>query len=106
MLERLGRGPASVSELARPLPMTLAAVGQHLRVLTGSGLVVTSKHGRVRTCRLAPDALAPAESWMRERRGTWETRLDRLGDVLIAAGTPTVTDNHPSDTNASDKEPG
>ena len=97
MLERLGAGPASVSELARPLPMTLAAVGQHLRVLTDSGLVVTTKTGRVRTCRLAPDALAPAEVWMRERRRTWRHRLDRLGEVLAVTGPPDATSTERTD---------
>lgn len=82
MLDRLALGSASVSELARPLPMSLAAVGQHLRVLQDCGLVQTRKAGRVRTCRLTPEALTGAEQWIRQRRTTWEGRLDRLGDVL------------------------
>lgn len=82
MLERLSRGTATVSELAQPLPMSLAAVGQHLRVLQDSGLIRTQKVGRVRICRVAPDSLRDAERWVRERRTTWEGRLDRLGDVL------------------------
>jgi DNA-binding transcriptional ArsR family regulator len=82
MLERLSRGPASVSELARPLAMSLPAVVQHLAVLEASGLVTTRKEGRVRTCQLAAGALAPAEQWINDRRFAWERRLDRLGDYL------------------------
>jgi DNA-binding transcriptional ArsR family regulator len=80
MVERLSRGPASVSELARPLAMSLPAAVQHL--LESSGLVRTEKIGRVRTCRLEPASLGAAEHWITERRTTWERRLDRLGDYL------------------------
>ena len=82
MVERLSRGPASVSELARPLPMSMSAVVQHLRVLEASGLVATHKVGRVRTCQIAPGALSAAEQWINARRTAWEARLDRLGDYL------------------------
>jgi DNA-binding transcriptional ArsR family regulator len=82
MLERLGRGPASVSELAEPLRMSLPAVVQHLAVLEASGLVRSAKVGRVRTCRIEPKALRIAERWISERRTTWERRLDRLGEYL------------------------
>ena len=82
MVERLSRGPASVSELARPLAMSLPAAVQHLQVLESSGLVRTEKIGRVRTCRLEPASLGAAEHWITERRTTWERRLDRLGDYL------------------------
>ena len=82
MVERLSRGPASVSELAQPLDITLAAVVQHLQVLEASGLVRSEKVGRVRTCRIEPAALRRAEQWIAERRTTWERRLDRLGDYL------------------------
>lgn len=82
MLERLTRGPASVSELAGPLAMSLPAVVQHLAVLEASGLVSTAKQGRVRTCRIEPSALQPAERWINARRVAWEQRLDRLGDYL------------------------
>jgi DNA-binding transcriptional ArsR family regulator len=82
MVERLSRGPASVSELARPLDMSLAAVVQHLQVLESSGLVRSEKVGRVRTCRIEPAVLATAEHWITERRTGWERRLDRLGDYL------------------------
>ena len=86
MVERLCRGPASVSELARPLAMSLPAVVQHLQVLQDSGLVRSEKVGRVRTCQIEPVALRTAEKWIIERRTTWERRLDRLGDYL--AGKP------------------
>jgi DNA-binding transcriptional ArsR family regulator len=82
MVERLSRGPASVSELARPSDMTLSAVIQHLAVLESSGLVRSEKTGRVRTCRLEPTALRTAEEWFAERRAIWERRLDRLADYL------------------------
>ena len=82
MVERLSRGPASVSELAQPLEMTLSAVVQHLAVLEASGLVRSQKVGRIRTCRIEPAALQGAERWIVERRAAWERRLDRLGDVL------------------------
>jgi DNA-binding transcriptional ArsR family regulator len=82
MVERLSRGPASVSELAQPLDMTLSAVVQHLQVLEASGLVRSQKVGRVRTCRIEPMALSRAEQWIAARRTTWEGRLDRLGDYL------------------------
>ena len=82
MVERLSKGPASVSELARPLTISLPAVVQHLRVLEDSGLVRSEKVGRVRTCRIEGPALQPAERWMAERRRFWERGLDRLGDYL------------------------
>src|SRR5215217_3205148 len=82
MVERLSRGPASVSKLARPLPMSLPAVVQHLQVLEASGLVHSEKVGRVRTCRIDAAALRPAERWMSARRASWEGRLDRLGHYL------------------------
>ena len=82
MVERLARGPASVSDLARPLAMSLPAVMQHLAVLEASGLVRSQKSGRVRTCRVDPDRLSLAERWINDRRSEWERRLDRLGDYL------------------------
>ncbi|MDR6631986.1 DNA-binding transcriptional ArsR family regulator [Phyllobacterium sp. 1468] len=82
MVERLSRGPASVSELAKPFAMSLPAVVQHLQVLEASGLIRSEKIGRVRTCHIQWAALQTAEEWMLERRKTWEHRLDRLGDFL------------------------
>jgi DNA-binding transcriptional ArsR family regulator len=82
LVEQLSRAPAPVSELARRLPMSLPGVMQHLQVLEASGLVRSDKVGRVRTCRLEPEALRTAERWISERRAGWERRLDRLGDYL------------------------
>ena len=82
LVERLSRGPATVSELAEPLDMTLPAVFQHLQVLEASGLVDSEKIGRVRTCRIEPAALRSAEQWINQRRTDWERRLDRLGEYL------------------------
>jgi DNA-binding transcriptional ArsR family regulator len=82
IIERLSLGPASVSELARPLPMSLPAVVQHLQVLEASGLVSSEKVGRVRTCRMEAAALRTGEEWIAGRRATWERRLDRLGEYL------------------------
>ena len=92
MLERLGRGPASVSELGRPLSMSLAAVVQHVQILETSGLVRTQKVGRTRTCSLNPATLRSAELWMSERRGLVERRLDRLGDYLAETADPAAPD--------------
>ncbi len=82
MVERLSHGPASVSELAQPLPMSLPAVTQHLQVLEECGLVRSEKVGRVRTCRIDPDAMWPVERWIETRKSTWDHRLDRLGEYL------------------------
>lgn len=82
ILEKLSDGPISVSRLAEPLHITLAAVVQHLQILEESGLVVTEKTGRVRTCRIEPGGLSAAEKWIGDRRTTWERRLDRLGELL------------------------
>ncbi|MDZ5647787.1 metalloregulator ArsR/SmtB family transcription factor [Nitrospirillum sp. BR 11828] len=82
LVERLVRGPASVSELARPLDMSLPAVMQHLAVLESSGLVRSEKVGRVRTCRIDAAQLSLAEQWINQRRLEWASRLDRLGDYL------------------------
>jgi DNA-binding transcriptional ArsR family regulator len=84
MVERLGRGPASVSELAAPLDMSLPAVLQHLQVLEASGLVASQKVGRVRTCHLVVKRLDTVQDWIDERRRAWARRLDRLGDFLAA----------------------
>jgi DNA-binding transcriptional ArsR family regulator len=82
MVDRLSRGPASVSELARPLTVSLPAVVQHLHVLEASGLVSSHKRGRVRTCRVEPAGMRRAELWIAQRRAEWEQRLDRLGEFL------------------------
>jgi DNA-binding transcriptional ArsR family regulator len=82
MVEKLSEGPMSVSRLAEPLNITLAAVVQHLQVLEESGLVRTEKVGRVRTCRIEPAGLNVLSQWIAERRSIWEQRLDRLGELL------------------------
>jgi DNA-binding transcriptional ArsR family regulator len=82
MMERLSRGPASVSELAKPLTMSLPAVVQHLQILEASGLIRSAKKGRVRTCQIETKALRTAEHWIAARRSMWERRFDRLGDYL------------------------
>jgi DNA-binding transcriptional ArsR family regulator len=82
MIERLTRGPATVSELARVLGVTVAATVQHLQVLQDSDLVNSQKVGRVRTCQIEPAGLRRAEAWLQHQRTTWEHRLDRLGSVL------------------------
>ena len=89
MVERLSRGPASVSELGRPLDMSLAAVLQHVQVLEASGLIRSQKAGRTRTCSINPIALRSAEDWIAGRRTIVERHLDRLGGYLAqAAGNP------------------
>ncbi len=85
IVDRLSKGPASVSELAQPFSMSLPAVVQHLQVLEQSGLVKTRKEGRVRTCTIDTEAMSQAEKWLNERRLAWNRRLDRL-DVLFASG--------------------
>ena len=82
IVERLSHGPAPVSELARPLPMSLPAAMQHLGVLEAAGLVRSEKVGRVRTCAIEPQALSQAEQWINARRIEWQHRLDRLGEYL------------------------
>ena len=82
MLARLSRGSASVSELAKPLPISLPAVMQHLKALEESGLVRSEKKGRVRTVSLEPNTLSTAESWIAERRTEWEAQLDRFENYV------------------------
>jgi DNA-binding transcriptional ArsR family regulator len=86
IMEKLSAGPISVSQLAAPLDVTLAAVVQHLQILEDSGLVQTEKVGRVRTCHIEPAGLSAAEQWIADRRSMWERRLDRLGDLLAEPG--------------------
>lgn len=95
MVERLSQGPATVSDLARPLEMTLSAVVQHLKVLEASGLVRSDKLGRVRTVRLVPDAMRQAEEWFARRRAQWEQKLDRLGAWLAAEEAAMKKDETP-----------
>ncbi len=83
IVERLSQRPMSVSQLAGPLSITLAAVVQHLQVLEDSGLIRTEKLGRVRTCSIAPAGIALAHQWFSDRRSVWEKQLDRLGSFLL-----------------------
>ena len=92
MVQRLARGPASVSELAKPLSISLPAVMQHLQVLVASGIVKSEKVGRVRTCTVDPKALSNAERWIADRRGQWERKLDRLADYLDATASENDND--------------
>lgn len=82
ILERVSQGPVSVSSLAGPLRISVAAAVQHVQILEKSGLVHTTKVGRVRTCRMEQKGLSVAEQWIHERRSLWERRLDRLGELL------------------------
>ena len=82
IVERLSEAPVSVSQLAQPLAMTLAAVVQHLQILEESGLVRTEKTGRVRTCRIEPKGFSLMEKWIQDRKTTWERRFDRLDEFL------------------------
>ena len=99
MVERLVRGPASVSDLARPLEMSLPAVMQHLQVLEACGLVRSGKSGRVRTCHIQPEGLRAAEEWITGQRTSWERGLDRLGDYL--AEKPQAPDQAPEKRSTS-----
>ncbi len=96
MVERLAKAPASVSDLAEPLDMTLAAVVQHVQALEDSGIVKTAKLGRVRTCELDTQVLALAEQWLSARRLQWESHFDRLGELLAEApAAPKPRRRHP-----------
>lgn len=86
---RLSQGNATVSDLAMPLDMTLAAVVQHVQALEESGVVKTTKVGRVRTCELDTQALSLAEQWLTERRQQWHGHFDRLGAMLMSMESPT-----------------
>jgi DNA-binding transcriptional ArsR family regulator len=91
MVERLSLGPASVSELAKPLPMSLSAVVQHLRILEEAGLVKSEKVGRVRTCTLDIKAITQVERWIAERKRFWEQQYDQL-EVYLAQTAPEEKD--------------
>jgi DNA-binding transcriptional ArsR family regulator len=98
MVEHLSGGPASVSELARPLAISLPGVLQHLAVLEGDGLVRSEKVGRVRTCRIEPAALRAAGDWVAQRRAMWERSLDRLGDYLAEEARTEQDPTQPKET--------
>jgi len=92
MLDRLSRGPASVSELAKPLAISLAASLQHVQVLEASGLVSSRKVGRTRICAIDATVLRSAEQWISARRSSWERRLDRLGEYLAETADAAESD--------------
>ena len=104
IVERLSQGPASVSELASPLPMSLPAVVQHVQVLESAGLIRTEKIGRTRTCHLQVKRLDGADDWISARRAQWERRLDRLGDYL-AATEPTSQQTSEQTSTQTGKRP-
>lgn len=91
MVERLSLGSASVSELAKPLPMSLSAVVQHLKILEEAGLVKSKKVGRVRTCTLDIKAMIQVERWIAERKRFWEQQYDQL-EVYLAQTAPEEKD--------------
>jgi DNA-binding transcriptional ArsR family regulator len=95
LLDRLTRGPASVSELAQPFAMSLPAIVQHLHLLEASGLVRTEKVGRVRTCHIETAPLRNAEHWIGERRTNWERRFDRLGEILASSPPAAPAESEP-----------
>ena len=82
IIMRLCKGEASVGELAKPFEMALPSLMKHIRVLESGGLVESEKHGRVRTCRIEPTGLSLVEKWVNDRRQLWESRFDRLGELL------------------------
>jgi DNA-binding transcriptional ArsR family regulator len=82
VVQRLGRGPASVGDLAAPFPITLPSFMKHVRTLETCGLIRTAKAGRVRTCTLNPEQLALADDWLETQRGIWDARTDRLDDLV------------------------
>lgn len=83
ILTRLAEGSATVSELAGPTGLRLPTVMRHIAILEEAGLIATSKDGRVRTCAMVPEALAPVRTWLDEQRAIWEARLDRLDDYVM-----------------------
>jgi DNA-binding transcriptional ArsR family regulator len=109
LVERLSLGAATVSELAQPLPMSLPAVVQHLQVLEASGLIRSEKQGRVRTCRVEPEALRDLERWASARRASWERRFDRLGAFLAeqeaAESAPSATPPRPAERRPARDKP-
>jgi len=98
MMEKLSGGPITVSRLAEPFGITLAAVVQHIQVLEECGLVQSEKHGRVRTCRIEPGGLQAAAQWIADRRSFWEVRLDQLDELLAEA------DEEPGESSENEPE--
>ena len=105
IVEQLSAGPSSVSDLAKPFEMTLAAIVQHLQVLEQSGIIRTEKIGRIRTCRIEPAGLSVAAQWIAERRVVWERRLDRLGQILGEDEPRSETTKKPAKPSHTRKKP-
>jgi len=97
---RLCGGEASVGELANPFDMALPSFMKHIHVLETSGLVLSEKSGRVRTCRLSPDALVGAEDWFQQQRAIWEARLDRFEAYVMKLKTERAAAKRPSKTSS------
>ncbi|PTM53453.1 ArsR/SmtB family transcription factor [Phreatobacter oligotrophus] len=97
VVEALGRGPAAVSDLARPFSMALPSFLQHLKLLEECGLVETEKQGRVRTCRLKPEPLAALDHWLEAQRNLWTRRLDQLDALLVTMAEETPSPPSPQD---------
>lgn len=95
VLARLAKGPAAVTELAEPTGLRLPTVMRHLSVLEEAGLISTAKDGRVRTCAMLPEALAPVRTWLDEQRSIWEARLDRLDDYVMNLMKERANDTEP-----------
>ncbi|WP_073058528.1 ArsR/SmtB family transcription factor [Kaistia soli] len=91
VIGRLGRGPASISELAEPFEMALPSFMKHIHVLERSGCIITRKDGRVRTCAIETAALAIVGDWLSAQRALWEGRTDRLEQFLAEATDPKET---------------
>lgn len=83
VIARLGKGPASTSELAAPFPISLPSMTQHLTLLEDCGLVISEKQGRTRVYRLAPDALDPLRDWLNTQRRRWRRQLDRFHQHVV-----------------------
>ena len=88
VLQRLGHGPASVSDLSEPFDMGLPAFLKHITVLEGAGLIETAKVGRVRTCTLVTDRLTAGENWFQDQRALWKTRYEQLDGLLATLQGP------------------
>jgi DNA-binding transcriptional ArsR family regulator len=82
IVDRLARGPTSVGELAAPFSISLAAISKHIDVLEEAGVVRREREGRFQRCRLAPDGLDEASTFIEHYRGFWESTLDRLAEYV------------------------
>ncbi|AWB47802.1 transcriptional regulator [Gemmobacter aquarius] len=95
MLTRLATGPLRVTDLSGPTGLRLPTVMRHLAVLQSAGLIATAKDGRVRTCAIRPESLAPVRHWLDDQRALWEARLDRLDTYVMTLMKDRDDDPHP-----------